>query len=148
MWDHGNHLNFGPLVSPCRRMVPSHSPDGTAGLSLTHCLDNPTLFALHMRSVICVAGTALPRRSFVASHRKHRHLDYHLSHLYLLPSLELLLLYDLILRDYQHIGVGNCVRLTSFAKESCIIKQFSPVKTGHSTGQSVLGLRIQNIRKI
>ena len=61
-----------------------------------------------MRGVTRVAGTALPRRSFVVSYRRVNTaiLDYHSSHLYLLPSLELLLLYDLILRDYQHIGVG------------------------------------------
>jgi len=115
LWDHGNHSNFGPLVSPFKRMVSSHSPDGAAGLSLTHCLDDPTSSALCMHSVARVAGTALPRRSFVVSHRRVNTaiLNYHSSHLYLHPSLELLLPFDLILHDLTRIGVGVLVSCMS-----------------------------------
>jgi len=59
-----------------------------------------------MRSVVRAAGTALPRRSFVASHRKHRHFVIIRDIFYRLSSEELLLLLDLILRDILHIGVG------------------------------------------
>ena len=38
----------------------SASASGVAGQSLTYCQDRLTLFALCMRSVACVAGTALP----------------------------------------------------------------------------------------
>jgi len=36
------------------------------------------------------------------------------------------------------------MHLTSFAKESRIIKKFSPEKTGQPTGQSILVQEIQN----
>jgi len=70
LWDYRNHLHFGPWTSPFRRMVHSHSPDGVARLSLIHCLDRPTLFALRMRGIARVPGIALSTFSFVASHRR------------------------------------------------------------------------------
>ena len=63
-------FKFWPLVSPFRCIVSLHLPDGVAGQSLTYCLDRPTSFALHMHSIARVAGTALPRHSFIASHRR------------------------------------------------------------------------------
>ena len=62
---------LGPWSSPFKRMVYSHSPDGVTGQSLTHCLDRLTSFALHMCGMADrMVGIALPRRSFVVSHRR------------------------------------------------------------------------------
>jgi len=128
-------FKFWPQVSPCRCMVYSHSPDG-----------NPTLSALRMRSVARLAGTALPRCSFVASHRRVNIAAILLS---FKTSLSSFIGRTTAANWSNTTRISTqlcrcCVRLTSFAKESRIIKQFSPEKTGQPIGQSVLGWEIQN----